>query len=308
MGGFPDRMKEPFTARPPALTARRRPVQGRRPNETVPTGSRSMDIAALHAVIERVRDRGPLVHNITNYVVMNNTANALLAFGASPAMVHSTDEVEEFTGISSSLVVNIGTLSSPWIAAMRLAAATARSRGKPWVLDPVGAGATRLRTRTASDLLDLSPTVVRGNASEIIAISGAAAGSGPKGVDSLHASHQAAAPAAALAAARGCTVAITGEVDVVTDGRRTVLVEGGHPMMARVTGLGCTATALVGACLAVEPDPVLATAAALAALGAAGKVAAEVAGGPGSLQVALIDMLYSLDAATLSANASVREA
>jgi hydroxyethylthiazole kinase len=267
-----------------------------------------MDIAALFAVVERVRDRGPLVHNITNYVVMNNTANALLAFGASPAMVHATDEVEEFAAISSSLVVNIGTLSSPWIAAMRLAAATAARLGKPWVLDPVGAGATRLRTRTAMDLLDLRPAVIRGNASEVIAISGTAGGEGPKGVDSLHASHQAAAPAAALAKARGCTVAITGEVDVVTDGRRTVLIEGGHPMMARVTGLGCTATALVGACLAVEPDPVLATAAGLAALGAAGKAAAEVAGGPGSLQVALLDMLYALDEATLAAHAVVREA
>jgi hydroxyethylthiazole kinase len=266
-----------------------------------------MEPATLFAVIERVRESGPLVQNITNYVVMNNTANALLAFGASPAMVHSTDEVEEFAAISSSLVVNIGTLSAPWIAGMRLAAMTAGRLGKPWVLDPVGAGATRLRTRTAKDLLELRPTVVRGNASEVIAISGASAGA-PKGVDSLHASHQAIAPAVGLATAHGLTVAITGAVDVVTDGTRTLLIEGGHPLMARVTGLGCTATALVGACLAVEPDPVLATVAALAALGAAGKAAAEVAGGPGSLQVALLDMLHALDAETLGAHTSVRAA
>lgn len=262
-----------------------------------------MDIATLYAVIDRVRDRAPLVHNITNYVVMNNTANALLAFGASPAMVHSTDEVEEFAAISSALVVNIGTLSAPWIAAMRMAAATAARLGKPWVMDPVGAGATRLRTRTATDLLDLRPTVVRGNASEILAITGK--GAGGRGVDSLNTSHEAAGPAMALAAERGTTVAITGAVDLVTDGRRVVTITGGDPLMARVTGLGCTATALVGACLAVEKDAVLATAAALAALGAAGKAAAEVAGGPGSLQVALLDMLHALDADMLAAHASV---
>ncbi|HUG60961.1 MAG TPA: hydroxyethylthiazole kinase [Methylomirabilota bacterium] len=265
-----------------------------------------MDIDTLYSVIDRVRERGPLVHNITNYVVMNNTANALLALGASPAMVHSTDEVEEFVAISSSLVINIGTLSSPWIAAMRMAAATAGRMGKPWVLDPVGAGATRLRTRTAADLLAMRPTVVRGNASEILAISGDTSADAPKGVDSLHESHEAAAPAAALALATGCTVAITGEIDVVTDGRRTLLIEGGHPLMGRVTGLGCTATALVAACAAVETDPVLATAAGLAALGAAGKAAAEVAGGPGSLQVALLDMLHSLDRAMLADHAAVR--
>ncbi len=266
-----------------------------------------MDIDTLFAVIDRVRERGPLVHNITNYVVMNNTANALLAFGASPAMVHSPDEVEEFAAISAALVVNIGTLSSEWIAGMRLAAMAAGRHGRPWVLDPVGAGATRLRTRTAADLMALRPTVLRANASEVMAVAGAAGGT-PKGVDSTMASHQAIAPAVAFATAHGCTVAITGETDVVTDGRRTLVLEGGHPMMARVTGLGCTATALVAACCAVETDPVLAAAAGLAALGAAGKAAAEVAGGPGSLQVALLDMLHSLDRESLAAHASVLSA
>jgi hydroxyethylthiazole kinase len=267
-----------------------------------------METRLIYAVIERVRERGPLVQNITNYVVMNSTANALLAFGASPAMVHSTDEVEEFVAISSALVVNIGTLSSSWVAGMRLAAALAGKLGRPWVLDPVGAGATRLRTRTAVDLLALKPTVVRGNASEIMAISGSGSREAPKGVDSRHQSHEAIGPASALARANSVTVAITGEVDVVTDGSRTLLVEGGHPMMGRVTGLGCTATALVGACLAVEPDPVIATAAGLAALGAAGKAAAGVAGGPGSLQVALLDMLHSLDEAMLAEHSAVRSA
>jgi hydroxyethylthiazole kinase len=265
-----------------------------------------MDIDRLALVVDRVRSAGPLVHNITNYVVMNNTANALLAFGASPAMVHSTDEVEEFAALSSSLVVNIGTLSSTWVAGMRLAAGIAGRLGKPWVLDPVGAGATRLRTRTAHDLLALRPTVVRANASEVLAVTGAIGGEAPKGVDSVHGSHQALGPATTLARKAGVTVAVTGEVDVVTDGTRTVLIEGGHPLMSRVTGLGCTASALVGACLAVEPDPVVATAAGLAALGAAGKLAAEVSGGPGSLQVALLDFLHGLDRAALADNTVVR--
>ncbi|WP_181701922.1 hydroxyethylthiazole kinase [Chthonobacter albigriseus] len=264
-----------------------------------------MTLDDIFQVIERVGAEGPLVQNITNYVVMNNTANALLAFGASPAMVHAADEVEDFAAISSAVVINIGTLSSEWVASMRLAALTAGRLGKPWVLDPVGAGATRYRTRAAADLLALKPTVVRGNASEVLAIAGFSP-SGPKGVDSVHAAHEAAGPARAFASAHGTVVAVTGATDVVTDGTRTVLIESGHPLMARVTGLGCTATALVGACLAVEGDAVLATAAALAALGAAGKAAAEVAGGPGSLQVALLDMLYGLDFETLKTHAAVR--
>lgn len=258
-------------------------------------------------VLERVRDRAPLVQNITNYVVMNNTANALLAFGASPAMVHAADEVEDFAAIAASLVINIGTLESDWVASMRLAALTAQRNGRPWVLDPVGAGATRYRTRVAGDLLALKPSVLRGNASEIIAVSGQASG-GPKGVDSVHETGDALEVARVLAHRQGLVVAVTGATDAVTDGARTVLIEGGHPLMARVTGLGCTATALVGACLAVEPDPLLAAVAGLTALGAAGKAAAEMAGGPGSLQVALLDVLHSMDADLVRANAEIRVA
>lgn len=259
------------------------------------------------AVIERVRERGPLVHNITNFVVMNNTANALLALGASPAMIHSPDEVEDFVAIAGSLVVNIGTLDSIWVAGMRLAALTAQRHGHPWVLDPVGAGATRYRTKVATDLLALKPTVLRGNASEILAVSGPALG-GPKGVDSVHESTDAIDVAAATARRIGCVVAVTGAVDAVTDGSETVLIDSGHPLMARVTGLGCSATALIGACLAVEPDPMLATAAGLVAIGAAGRAAAEMAGGPGSLQVALLDVLHSLSPDVITANATLSAA
>lgn len=265
-----------------------------------------MQISDVVAILDRVRERAPLVHNITNYVVMNNTANALLAFGASPAMVHAAEEVEEFTALASALVINIGTLSGPWVAAMRLSAITAQRFGRPWVLDPVGVGATRYRTGVAADLVGLKPTVVRGNASEVMTLAGAA-GTAPKGVDSVHGSDAAMRSAIAFAAEHGLVAAVTGAVDVVTNGQRTLTIEGGDPLMARVTGLGCTASALVAACLAVEPDPLVATVAALAALKAAGKAAAEVAGGPGSLQVALLDMLHALDAATLEAHVVVRK-
>lgn len=245
-----------------------------------------------------LRATAPLVHNITNYVVMNNTANALLAIGASPAMVHAAEEVEEFTAISRALVVNIGTLSPPWVAAMRLAARRARAAGIPWVLDPVGAGATRYRTEVAAELAQLGPTVIRGNASEIMVLAGSLGAAG-KGVDSTHSTECALGPATALARETGAVVAMTGAVDYVIGTDRTIVVRNGHPMMARVTGLGCTASALVGAFLGASGDVVGASTAALAVLAVAGELAADGAPGPGSLQVRLLDALYALDEPTL---------
>jgi hydroxyethylthiazole kinase len=251
--------------------------------------------------LKKVRALSPLVHNITNYVVMNSTANALLAVGASPAMVHAVEEVEDFVAISSSLVVNIGTLSPPWIAAMRLAAVQARSLGKRWVLDPVGVGATSLRTRVARELVELGPAVVRGNASEILALA-AATGRRTRGVDSTDTSLAALEPARELARTHDCVVVASGSgaIDYVTDGDRTLVVHNGHPMMPRVTGLGCTATALVGAFLAIESDALFAAAHAMAVLGVAGEIAAERSPGPGSLQLHLLDALYMLDEAALA--------
>ena len=246
------------------------------------------------ASLARLRAAAPLIHNITNYVVMNNTANALLAIGASPAMVHAVEEVEEFTAISQALVINIGTLSPRWVEAMALAAARAGDRGIPWVLDPVGAGATRYRTDTATALARLAPTVIRGNASEVMVLSGAVGVAG-KGVDSTHATDTALDPAKCLARETGAVVAMTGAVDYVTDGTRTVALRNGHPLMSRVTGLGCTASTLVGAFLATTPDPIEATVAALTALGIAGEIAADGVAGPGSLQVRLLDALHQLD-------------
>lgn len=258
----------------------------------------------LWAVVAAVREQAPLVHNITNLVVMNNTANALLALGASPAMVHSTDEVEDFTPLARALVINIGTLYSEQIAAMKLAAAKAQAVGVPWILDPVGAGATPYRLRAATALARCQPTIIRGNGSEILALARGCGGAG-KGVDSTDSSETALEAAQALATETDAVVAVTGAVDYVTDGAQVVEIHNGHSLMARVTGLGCSATAVIGACLAVERDAFVATVAGLAAFGIAGELAAEEARGPGSLQVALLDALYALDEAKLTARVRV---
>jgi hydroxyethylthiazole kinase len=243
--------------------------------------------------LERLRQAGPLVHCITNYVAMDVTANALLAIGASPAMVHAGDEVEEFVSISSALVVNIGTLSGPWVAAMERAADRAVALGKPWVLDPVGTGATAYRTRTARDLSGRRPSVIRGNASEILSLAGEVGGT--RGVDSTRGADEASGVARELARGLGCVVAVTGATDYVTDGTRTLAVAHGHPMMTRVTALGCALTGITGAFLAVEPEPLLAAAYALALFGLAGELAASGAIGPGTLRVRLMDALHVLD-------------
>jgi hydroxyethylthiazole kinase len=270
---------------------------------TIPTTATTVDFSTPLA---RVRDAAPLVHNITNYVVMNNTANALLAVGASQAMVHAAEEVEEFTSISRALVINIGTLSPRWVDAMRLAAARAGAANIPWVLDPVGAGATNYRTQVGAELARLKPAVIRGNASEIMVLAGSIGAAG-KGVDSTHSTLAALAPARSLARDTGALVAMTGVVDYVTDGERVVAIHNGHQMMARVTGLGCTATALVGAFVGANDDPFAATVSALATLGVAGEMAAERSPGPGSLQMHLLDALYRLDRVELEQRARVRD-
>lgn len=250
------------------------------------------ELHAKHAgsSLTQVRAQGPLVHNITNYVVMNFTANALLALGASPVMAHAVEEVEEMVSLSAALVLNIGTLSREWIDSMLRAGKKAADKNIPVVLDPVGAGATRLRTLTARKIIDQTRvSLIRGNASEIISLGKDSART--KGVDSIHAVQEAAQTAQTLARELGTCVAITGATDLVTDGRHTIGVENGHPMMGRITGTGCVASALGAAFLAVDPDPVRAAASALAFCGLAGEQAGEVASGPGSFQTAFLDAL-----------------
>ena len=260
-------------------------------------------VSAVAASLAAIRRTAPLVHNITNYVVMNNTANALLAVGASPAMVHAADEVEEFVDISRALVVNIGTLSTPWVTAMRIAADRARERRIPWALDPVGVGATGFRNAVAAELAGRGPAVIRGNASELLALAGR--GARTKGVDSAHETEAAIDAAREVARRTGAVAAVTGATDYVTDGTRLATLNNGHPLMARVTGMGCTATALIGAFLAVEPDAFAAAVHGLTVLGVAGEIAAEASPGPGSLQVRLLDALYALDDTALAARARV---
>ena len=243
--------------------------------------------------LRAVRERKPLVHNITNFVVMNYTANALLAMGASPVMAHAINEVEEMVSHAGALVLNIGTLTEEWVAAMIAAGRKATEKKIPIVLDPVGAGATRLRTESARKILSQTRvSVLRGNASEILSLQDE--NSHTKGVDAVHGVDEAARTAGILAAELGSTLAITGPVDLITDGRRVVRVANGHPLMANVTGSGCTATAAVGAFLAVDPDPLSAAATALAFFGLAGEVAGASATAPGSFMIKMLDALFTI--------------
>jgi hydroxyethylthiazole kinase len=240
-----------------------------------------------------LRNQKPLVHNITNFVVMNVTANSLLAMGASPVMAHAPNEVEEMVSFAGALVLNIGTLTDDWVDAMETAARKAGGNSIPIVLDPVGSGATALRTRSAKRLIDASAlSVIRGNASEILSLRDR--NSKTKGVDSIHSVEEAEDAAKILAAELETTLAITGPVDLVTDGQRVLRIANGDAMMAYVTGTGCMATATIGAFLAVDEDPVTATATALAYFGLAGEMAAATAKAPGSFMVALLDALYLL--------------
>ncbi len=259
--------------------------------------------AATWASLQAIREQAPLIHNITNLVAMEMVANCLLALGASPAMVHAEDEIEDFLAIAQALTINIGTLSPAWLSSMTKAAACAAQLGKPWVLDPVGAGATPYRTGAARELLAQRPTVLRGNASEILGLVGA--GGRTKGVDSSHPVEAATAAAAELSRAHGTVVGVTGAVDQITDGARWLRVHNGDARMTRVTALGCALSGAIGAFLVVEPDPLAASAQALAVFGLAGELAAARAAGPGSLAWQFVDQLALLDEPTVRAGVRI---
>jgi hydroxyethylthiazole kinase len=257
--------------------------------------------------LRALRERKPLVHQITNYVVMNETANATLALGALPVMAHAKEEVEELASVAGALVLNIGTLSQYWIESMLLAAKAANGAGVPVVLDPVGAGATRLRTETAKRILgEAEIAIVRGNAAEIATLAGREAEI--RGVESMGASDSGAELAKAAAVALGCVAAVTGPVDHVSDGRRAIAVRNGHELLATVSGTGCMATAITGCFAAVASDrPLEAAAEALVAFGVAGEDAAQGAKGPGTFHAALYDALYTLNPDTIDSRAKVGE-
>ncbi len=261
---------------------------------------------AAGAALGRIRESNPLVHSITNYVVMNSTANVLLAMGAAPIMAHAPEEMEEIVAFPGAMVINIGTLSNEWIKAMVMAVKLADKAGKPWVLDPVGAGATNFRTSAVKKILETAkPSVIRGNASEILAIS--PQGGKTKGVDSINKMEDAINAAKTIANELGTVVAITGERDLVTDGDRSLVITGGHHMMAKVTGTGCAASVIVGAFLAVEEDPLLAAAYGLAFFGVAGAKAGMQTDWPGTFWINTVDQLYAVTPAQVSATARIEE-
>ena len=267
------------------------------------------DKGHIPLLADAVRDARPLVHCITNYVTVNDCANAILAVGGAPVMADDEAEAADIAGIADALVINIGTLNARTIRSMELAGLEAARRGIPIVLDPVGAGASSFRTETARSLLEKIPfTVIRGNASEIRTLS---SGTGTtRGVDASEADARETGldairrEAMLLALKTKATVAVTGETDVVTDGRKAFAIRNGHPLMGRITGSGCMLTAVLGAFAGANAkgtaslETIDATAAALCSMGIAGERAARAAAkaGTGSYRVALIDALSRLSA------------
>ena len=271
-------------------------------------GRNEMDNLSRKAAqnLTALRETKPLIHNITNYVVMNYTANALLAMGASPIMAHAPNEVEQMVTFAGALVLNIGTLTDDWVDSMIRAGKRASELKTPIILDPVGSGATTLRTDSAKRIInETNMTVIRGNASEILSL--ANEDSKTKGVDSLHTVDEARDTAKALARELKTTLAITGPTDLVTDGDRVLKIENGHALMSCVTGTGCTATTAIGAFLAVDKDPVSATATALAFFGFAGEKAGDKASAPGTFMISLLDALYTTNPEELEAGAKIVE-
>ena len=247
-----------------------------------------------------VRANAPLVHSITNFVVMNFNANILLALGASPVMAHAREEVADMANIAGALVLNIGTLEPDWIAAMKIAHTRAHVRGTPVVLDPVGAGATPYRNQVLSELIaNAPPSIIRGNASEIMSVAGLATAT--RGVDSSVGSNQALDSAQILAQKINGVVCVSGATDYVLDAQgRTAYLSNGHIWMTKVTGVGCSASAMIGAFAAVQSDLWRATLAAMAYLGVVGEVAYEQAqnDGVGTYQMQLLNAVQMLDEAT----------
>ncbi len=252
---------------------------------------------AVWGSVLALRNEAPLVHNIINFVAMDLAANVLLAVGASPIMAHAREEVADMVAIAGALTINIGTLEPSWVEAMELASDKARALDRPWVLDPVGAGATPYRNAVLKRLVARKPTVIRGNGSEILALRGKAAA---RGVESANASVEALDAARDVARQTGGVVAVTGAVDYVTDGKRLAAVANGHPLMGRVTATGCALSALVGALLAVSDDPFTGALHALAIYGVAGEIAAQKADGPGSFRMHFLDCLAKLDRVSLA--------
>jgi hydroxyethylthiazole kinase len=252
-----------------------------------------MDTTSLSAAGTALRGSAPLVHCLTNTVVQTITANALLAIGAAPAMVDDPAEAGEFAAVASAVLVNVGTVQERTAQAMRLAARAADDAGTPWVLDPVAVGGLTFRTELAADLTGLRPAVVRGNASEVLVLAGA--GKGGRGVDSTATPEDALEAAGELARRTGGVVAVSGPVDVLTNGSDVVRVGGGSPLLTRTTGAGCALGAVVAAYVAATGDPLTGAVAAHAHVALAAEAAAERADGPGTFAIRWLDALDAVD-------------
>ena len=258
------------------------------------------------SILNEIRNNSPLVHNITNYVVMNNTANALLSVGASPVMAHSLDEVEDIISISSSLVINMGTLSELWVDSMIKAGKKANELKKPIVFDPVGIGASSYRTEIAKEIIEkTSPCVIRGNASEIMVL--AQLSSVTKGVDSTAKTVEALGGAIQLSKELNNTVVVSGETDYIVTRNKVSSVNNGREIMSKVTGMGCTATSVIGASVAVEDDVHEAAVFSMALMGVAGEIAESKSNGPGSFQISFLDTLSSVSSKIISDNARIND-
>lgn len=250
-------------------------------------------------ILEKVRNEVPLIHHMTNLVVTNVTANVTLAIGASPVMADAAEEVQDMAAAARALVLNIGTLTPGQVDAMILAGKAANAKGIPVILDPVGAGATPLRTKSVDKILsEVKISILRGNEAEVSQVGGF--GGIIRGVDSVEGHRDKRILATETARKLGCVVAVTGPEDYISDGKRVAIVRNGHPMLRLVTGTGCMATSVIAAFAAVEKDMLLAAAAALACYGYAAEEAASRSFGPGTFQAALFDSIYNLDSATLS--------
>jgi hydroxyethylthiazole kinase len=256
--------------------------------------------------LKLLRQKKPLIHNITNLVVMNVTANALLAMGASPVMAHAKNEVREMVTMAGALVLNIGTLSEKWVTSMLMAGEKASELNIPVILDPVGSGATAFRTASAQQLIKkINIRVIRGNPSEVLSLGHE--NSKTKGVDSLHTVDDALMTAKVLAKELKSTLAVTGPMDLVTDGGRIIRILNGHPLMGFITGSGCMATATIAAFLAIDSDAVNAAATALSFFGLAGEIAGRDSIGPGTFMVRLLDALYNITPEALEKGARIIE-
>jgi hydroxyethylthiazole kinase len=249
--------------------------------------------AVTAELAQRIRATIPLIHHITNFVVMNDTANATLAVGASPVMAHAKEEAAELASVADALVLNPGTLEPDWVDAMLMAGLQANETGIPIVYDPVGVGATHFRNETARRFLaQLRVSVIRANAGEIGALAGM--GGLVKGVDSIRGLAEPGKVASDLVRKHGAVIAISGQRDILADGKYVLGVDNGHPMLQTITGSGCMVTTVVAAFCSVEKDFLTAATAGMAYYGLAAEYAAKESKGPGSFRAALLDRLYLL--------------